>query len=316
MSSPQIKVLILRSHIGGKKAWSDMAERANTLGHFSLSMEYLMDSTFTYSDLVRIMPDVIVCSDTAGAPGYFSVDETIALKRFLTKIPCRGILGTYACFYHTEGSMGSFRVFDNRQIAPLFGLDETMTFTSVKIGEDTIHEEKKGTALFNKLGDKHTILGYKSSKVPKGGSWVVDGKIVGAKDSVQLVASNDDHKSVVLLYKNEFYSALYISSMPEFGSTKNTPDVQLLYNSIVTLFECAKLKNLFTLCLKSISEHQKEIDANFLSTDFLEQFPNFVRDSIVSIILSKPNANLKMFNITRIDCSNTTLASPVRSVSI
>ena len=81
-------------------------------------------------------PDVIVFSDPAGAPYGFSKQELDDLETFVTTTYHRHLLGTYATFYHQEGHISRLRIYDNRRIAVLFGINPKMEFTTTKFSED------------------------------------------------------------------------------------------------------------------------------------------------------------------------------------
>ena len=138
----QIKILLLHCHISGMRCWNELIENTSHYGHYQFQFYNFGKSSFTVDDLMDIMPDIIVCSDTAGSPSYFTVDEAFALQQFITKIPCRSLFGTYACFYHVEGVLTSLKIFDNRQIAPLFGISDSINFISVHCPFQRIHNSK------------------------------------------------------------------------------------------------------------------------------------------------------------------------------
>ncbi|GAB1221656.1 hypothetical protein ENUP19_0083G0027 [Entamoeba nuttalli] len=284
MNENEIRILILRSHIGGKKCWFELAKNWNKYGTYKIVTISMISSPFSYNDLIRIMPDIIVCSDTAGSPSYFTVDESFSLKQFITKMPCRGIIGTYACFYHTEGFGSSLRIFDNRQIAPLFGISDDIVFISSKLNDNILHSNSSSPYLYKNIGNLHKIGGYQSTKTPKTGSWLKDNKVIGLLPNASLLYHTLDYKSIIVHYHNKHYHSLYISSMPEFSSQRTSSDILLIYHCLVSLFLQSKQSRLLSLSLKSISEHPTILYDQLITNRSLEKLPPYLQSKVLSIL--------------------------------
>ncbi|EDR21977.1 hypothetical protein EDI_020510 [Entamoeba dispar SAW760] len=284
MNENEIRILILRSHIGGKKCWIELAKNWNKYGKYKIVTISMINSPFSYNDLIRIMPDIIICSDTAGSPSYFTVDESFSLKQFITKIPCRGIIGTYACFYHTEGFGNSLRIFDNRQIAPLFGISDDLIFISSKLNDNILYTNYSSSYLYQNIGNSHKISGYQSSKTPKIGTWLKDNKIIGLLPNASLLYHTLDYKSIIVYYHHKHYHSLYISSMPEFSSQRTSSDFHLIYHCIVSLFLQSKQSPLLSLSLKSISDHPTILYDQLITNRSLEKLPPYLQSKVLSIL--------------------------------
>lgn len=71
---------------------------------------------------------------------------------------------------------------------------------------------------------------------------------------VELVASDKRQGCVILQYRTERYTALYISNMPEYESTTQRTDPQFLYNCITYLAGQSSLCSLYGACVRAVSE--------------------------------------------------------------
>ncbi|KAL7719046.1 Uncharacterized protein QTN25_003428 [Entamoeba marina] len=284
-----ICVLVLRSHVGGTRTWAVLNRYWSHFGDYPLHITTFMSRSFTYDDLVDVLPSVIICSDTAGCPGYFSADEVDALKRYISSVPCCHLLGTYAAFYHVEGSGRNIRQFDNRQISPLFGFKEELTYASCKLKDSkmVLKQENKKGFLWNQLKEEHELLGYKSCKVPKGGSWLEGNNLIGTLPGAELIASDNEGKSVIIGYHGKFHSSIYISGMPEYQANKINADMQLVYNCIVALYVEGLTNRMEVLCLKSISQQPKLFAQTLLDNKCIEQLPQSLAEIIVKVLVAR-----------------------------
>jgi hypothetical protein len=61
-----IKIVVVHSHSGGKKTFDHLAKHWNDYGSTKLVITHQRD--FTLDSLVKASPDIIICSDPAGAP--------------------------------------------------------------------------------------------------------------------------------------------------------------------------------------------------------------------------------------------------------
>mgnify|MGYP004562932921 CR=1 FL=1 len=284
-----IRVLVLRSHVGGIPTWTLLNERWSEFGPHALHITLLMTKAFTYSDLLAAHPDVIVCSDTAGCPSFFTTEEAAALKRYITRVPCCHLFGTYAAFYHVESNGTFTRQFDNRHIAPLFGFSETQTYTSTRTtgGPLVCRSSALAPRLWAGLSEEHCVRGYQSAKIPPGGRWVVDGKLVGGLPGARVVASDADDRIVVVSYRGAYHTSLYISAMPEYQAVRVQADHQVVYNCIVALYLEGLTDRLQLLCVRQVSDCAESYMARLVDDRLIEAVPGPVALELLRVVLAR-----------------------------
>lgn len=133
-----VRVLTVHGHSGGKKMWSYLAK--HWTDHGSVAIDVTSVNTFDLELLQRENPDVIVCSDIAGAPYQLSTGELNSLRAFVTETTGKHVLGTYATFYHREGTPNNPSIYDNRRLAPLFGFHEETDFGTRRVSQSPVFE--------------------------------------------------------------------------------------------------------------------------------------------------------------------------------
>jgi len=210
-----VTAIIVKSW-GNNPVWADLNTNWSTYGTIPVSIDYttLIDSDFTYTDLVNSNADVIILSDPAGGLQQYSSAEIAAIAKYAKA--GHSILGTYLTFQYTDQNI------DNRGLAPIFGLSSSVTYDFVTISNSFTKLAK--ACLFNKIaGTSWQSNGYPYSQVPSSGSW--QGNLGTAKPG----AESDTYVGVISGYRKKSATAIYISNMPEY-QTVGGDDEQLLYN--------------------------------------------------------------------------------------
>lgn len=67
------------------------------------------------------------------APYQYTKQEIEDLVAYITEGTGKHVIGTYATFYHQEGTQISPHIYDNRRLAALFGLEVTQGYTTKKL---------------------------------------------------------------------------------------------------------------------------------------------------------------------------------------
>jgi hypothetical protein len=213
-SATTVTAIIVKSW-GDNPVWADLNTNWSTYGKIPVSIDHttLIKSDFTYQDLVNSKADVVIISDAAGGTEQYSSAEFAAIAKYAKK--GHPILATYATFQYSS--------YDNRGLAPVFGLNSTLTYTTTGISND--FDRVKKACLLNKIPSSWTSNGYNESQVPSSGSWK------GNLDKAKAVADSDSYVGVISLYTAKTYTGIYVSNMPEYN-TVGGDDEQLLYNAI------------------------------------------------------------------------------------
>jgi hypothetical protein len=211
-----VTAIIVKSW-GNNPVWADLNANWSTYGTIPVSVDYttLIDSDFTYQDLVSSNADVIILSDPAGGVKQYSSTEVDALAEYVEA--GHPILATYATFQYSPANI------DNRALAPLFGLSSTLTYTTATIDNEFTQVAK--ACLFNKIPSTWTSNGFNNSQVPASGSWT--GNLGKAKAGAQ----SDSYVGVISGFHKNKVISIYVSNMPEYN-TIGGDDEQLLYNAI------------------------------------------------------------------------------------
>jgi len=209
-----VTAIIVKSW-GNNPVWADLNENWSTYGTTPVSIDYtsLIDSDFTYQDLVNSKADVVIMSDPSGGDQQYSSTEIAAIAKYAKK--GHSMLGTYLMFEYSS--------IDNRGLAPVFGLSSTLDYTVAGISNDFTRVKK--ACLLNKIPSSWTSKGYAYSQVPSSGSWT------GNLDKATALADSDDYVGVITVHRTKAYTGVYVSNMPEYGNVGGY-DEQLLYNAI------------------------------------------------------------------------------------
>ncbi|KAL7720983.1 Uncharacterized protein QTN25_002185 [Entamoeba marina] len=250
-SSNVIRVSVIHSHIGGKPFWKHLGRHWQQFGSVPIKISTkMMKKKISLKRLMKEKPNVIICSDTAGSPSSFTDEEINALNTYLYLNLCRHIIGTYALFQHLEHRTNEY---DNRRIAPLFGLNRETVFTTKNLERNAVfYPTYPDSMLWKNVEIPFESTGYQHSQVPISMSWVDKANKLICSSTAQLLAKNNDGDAVILYYASKTHSSIYISTMPEFNDLQNTNDLQLFYNCIKYLSDTDPLLSLQSLCLKKL----------------------------------------------------------------
>ena len=128
--------------------------------------------------------------DVAGAPYQMTDAEVDAVIRYVAGGVRRHALATYAAFYHEEGAPGRRHVYDNRRLAPLFGLDPAAAYTTRRLNAPPVYTPcADAPLLWRGIGAAYASLGYASTQIPADAArWVEGGAVAGAAGRVDVLA--------------------------------------------------------------------------------------------------------------------------------
>jgi len=213
--SPKTVYLLFLKSWGTTSVWEDLKTNWNKYGKIPLSIDdsTYIDSDFTYQDLVNSKANVLVISNPSGNFRSYSSAEAAAVAKYAKK--GHSVICTYLVFQYSST--------DNRALAPIFGLDPTLTYSYTSI-DNVFDKTKSPKCLFNRISGKSwTSGGYPESQVPSSGSWT------GNLKHATAVAESDSYVGVISTYATKKYTGVFISNFPEYNG--GTDDEQLLYNA-------------------------------------------------------------------------------------
>jgi hypothetical protein len=215
-----VKAIIVKSW-GDNPVWADLNTNWSTYGTIPVSVDHttLIQSDFTYQDLVNSKAKVVIMSDAAGGTQQYSSAEIAAIAKYAKT--GHSVIATYATF--------QYGTIDNRGLASAFGLSPKLTYTTESIS-GAFKKNAKGCLLKKISGSSWQSNGFNYSEVPDTGSWK---KHLGKATAE---ANSDSYIGVITLYTAATYSGIYISNMPEYLNVGG-PDEQLLYNAITCYAE-------------------------------------------------------------------------------
>lgn len=214
-----VRVALVRSWLdGGASAWFELALNWWHYGATPLTLDYTFagSTPVTYAGLVATHADVLVLSDCAGGLQQLSAAEIAAIQAYA--LDGHDIVATFATF--------AWSTYDNRALAPLFGLDPQSISTSAPQISNHFSVLKPWHPLLTNLGSHSwTSQGYPFTQACVDGVWSSN-ELAGAK----IFGQADGFEAVFTYYRHARYNAVYFSNMPEFfGAAK---DLQLLYNAL------------------------------------------------------------------------------------
>lgn len=195
--------------------WKDLSQYGETPIFIDTSL--LNRENFNYQDLTLTAADMLIISDPCGSWKTFSQEETEAIEQYAQS--GHNLLGTYLLFSYAYGDT----IIDNRELAPIFGFDSSMTY-SVR-GIDRRYHFNQGEYVFEGMENPYKSEGYSLSQVPDKGFWS-SGDLVSSR----VAAATLDSVGLVTFYPAGSYAAFFISSMPEYQGGE--ADKQFLYNAI------------------------------------------------------------------------------------
>lgn len=302
-----VRVLTVHGHSGGKKMWSYLAK--HWTDHGSVAIDVVSTNTVDLELLRRENPDVIVCSDIAGAPYQLSATELESLRAFVTETTGKHVLGTYATFYHREGTPNKPSIYDNRRLAPLFGFREDTDFGTRRVAQSPVFEPSvcpllhtnttcacfyppfvtsedvqpafRDSVIWRRMPKEYRSFGYRSSQVPRFSRWLdEDGKVTCCNtrgdSQMRVIAKDSTGECVVTSFVAPSFSSIFISHMPEYGSLQySKDDAQFLYNCLLYLAFQSCTRPLKELC---ISQLVAVIPA--LTQDELDKLPQDVKERV------------------------------------
>ena len=214
LSAKTVKAIIVKSW-GDNPVWADLNTNWSTYGSIPVSIDHttLIQSDFTYQDLVNSKAKVVIMSDAAGGTQQYSSAEIAAIRKYANK--GHEVLATYATF--------EYATIDNRSLAPIFGLSSSLTYDTTDIS-GAFKKAVRG-CLLKKIPGQWQSLGFNYSQIPQSGYWK------GHLKKTKAQAVSDSYEGVITLYTAATYTGVYISNMPEYQNVGGD-DEQLLYNAI------------------------------------------------------------------------------------
>ncbi|KAL7714912.1 Glutamine amidotransferase domain-containing protein [Entamoeba marina] len=273
----RIKVLILRGHPGGFRTWNALSRHSKLYGGYSVSISSFLNMTFTYEDIRKVNPDVLILSDIAGTPIAFSPTELNAIKLFITSNVCKSIIATYATFLYEEYNNNIVTSYDNRELLPLFGIHENIQLKPCRSRLSLKSVSTEGEQLLD--GKEKEIKGYQSTQLATCG-W--EKALNGAK----ILACNNNRENVIIQYVTSNYTSCYISSMPEYADGVLGPDISLVYRTIVNVYKSSK-STLQALCCCAIAKEPRRNISKYLNNKNVETLPKHARQMSFGAIIHR-----------------------------
>jgi hypothetical protein len=229
--SKSIKVAVVRSWPSGTDVVLPVINELNnswsSYGTTPLTIDTSLKNvaSFTYQDLMNTQADVLWLSDPAGGMKQYSATEIDAIGQYVNE--GHSILGTFAVFQYTVVQYpGQTERYDNRGLAPIFGLRSDITYSSSEGSAMQAFNILAPSELFRSLPDPYVTSGYAMAQVPADDlHW--DAEDLGA---AQLVARSEDNCGVITWYETDSYHAIYVSEMIEYNGSSS--DTQFLYNAL------------------------------------------------------------------------------------
>ena len=219
-----IKAVVVKSWSGcssGSVVWDDLNANWASYGSTPIFIDYsypgLCDGPITYAGLVASGANVVLISDPSGGGQQYSIDEINAIRQYAAD--GHNVIGTYLLLQYSP--------VDNRGLADIFGLRSDLNYNTVEEPFVNVYNILEPTnPLFKNIAGTYDSQGYPNTQIPVDLSWNAS-DLNGAR----YVARGTDNKAVITIYDTPNYSAVYITSMPEFNG--GTEDKQFLYNAIV-----------------------------------------------------------------------------------
>jgi hypothetical protein len=207
----------------GALVWEHLALNWSLYGAIPVSIDYTtlhsVDS-FTLPDLQATGADVVIVSDPSGGNRQWSPGEVAALAAYAQE--GHNLVGTYLLLQYTG--------YDNRALAPLWGLRSDLDYTfceACALPETSIL--LPGHCLFTNITNPLDTGGYPSNQIPMNdGTWDA-----GDMGGAIIAARSADGKNILTTYETGYYTASFISYMPEYQDGSAFEAAQWLYNAIV-----------------------------------------------------------------------------------
>ncbi|MGH7741745.1 MAG: hypothetical protein ACRENS_06950 [Candidatus Eiseniibacteriota bacterium] len=224
--------------------WPYLNANWSAYGSIPLFIDYTSLSSvasFTYSDLVNSAADVVVVSDPSGGLQQWAPGEIAALQQYAND--GHPIVGTYLAFYYSGGGTA----YDNRGLAPLFGLSIDANDGPLTDVTESALEIQPSACLFERLGPTLEPGGFLFAQLPSDLSWD-PADLSGAV----FLARSGDGITVATHYQTSKYGATFISYMPEYQTGTDTESTQLVYNALTCGFGAVPTRSTSWGRIKSI----------------------------------------------------------------
>ena len=272
-TSTIVKAAIVKSwnSEGSEAIWPDITANWGRYGSTEVSIDdsSLVDiESFTLQDLINNGADVVILGNPSGGNKQYSQGEFQALMDYCSS--GHNLLGTYKVFQSVNA--------DNRILAPLFGLNDTIQYYSKGVSPVYYYQDP-ASYLFNNISEPYISDGYVYSQAPVVGNWITSGP-----HNAEIVGLTQDTSAIITQYHNGNFWSIYISSMPEYFG--DTLDAHFLYNAITFSNQFTKIFN---------KDNNTEVPHSY----FLEQnFPNPFNPitNIRYSLFQAGNINLTIFN--------------------
>jgi hypothetical protein len=227
--SPQdadtITAVVVRSWSGcgsGSVIWDTLNANWSSYGSIPISIDYsdpdLCSGTITYAALVASGADVVILSDPAGGQQQLHPAEFTALHEYANL--GHTVIGTYLTFFWSGAEI------DNSGLGRLFGFPFHGSYLAgEQVVTPTYDLATPMNPLFRDVPNPYVSSGFNETQVPASGTWDA-----AALKKANEKASTADDRAVISIFSAKRYTAIYISSMPEYGG--GTADQQFFYNAI------------------------------------------------------------------------------------
>jgi hypothetical protein len=215
LAAKTVRAVVVKSW-GASPVWPDLTQNWSKYGTIPLSVDdtSLINGDFTYVQLIASQADVIIISDAAGGQQQYSPTEFAAIAKYAAH--GHTILGTYLTLQNGQ--------YDNRGLAPVFGLDPTIEYSTIQISNQ--FDKVASACLLNRIpGSSWQSAGYDHSQLPANNPWN------HSLDHEKAIAQSDTYNGLVGLYHDNNHTGIYITNMPEYEVIGGV-DEQLLYNAL------------------------------------------------------------------------------------
>jgi hypothetical protein len=214
------KAVVVKSwnSAGSELIWPQIRENWWKYGSTEVTIDdsSLIDvQSFTLQDLMNSGADVVILSNPAGAHKQFTQSEFQALTDYCSL--GHNLIGTYSLLQSSS--------YDNRILAPLFGLNDTIQYSGGTPDSMIYYYLEPTNYLFNNINEPYESNGYQYSQIPAVGNW-----IISALDGAEAVGLTSDTIAVITQFNAGNFWSIYISNMPEYFG--DTLDARFLYNAI------------------------------------------------------------------------------------
>ena len=169
----------------------------------------------TYEALVASGAQTVILSNTTGSHHVFDASEIDALTRYAQE--GHNLVGTFILL--------QYGAYDNRALAPLFGLDPTVTYGKLNVSGAKF-KIRANSPLFAGMGGQYTAGGYLGTQTPPGNQWTDT-----AAGQASVLGYDTNRHAAILSYCGPGYRAFFFTQEPEYGG--DTQDQQLFYNALV-----------------------------------------------------------------------------------